>query len=112
MPNAAVSADGSSLMTKLPKGIKWSANTAFTSDHVGKYVVTVITDPQACTLEPRPFTIELIECEADQLEIDRTDSVFKQSEPSLTYMLYLQEPGELNWDASEVISSNYKYDLC
>ena len=85
--------DASYLMTKLPKGIQWPANTAFTSDHVGKYDITVSTYPTACTLVDRTFTIELIECEADLLKIDITDLVFKQGRtPSLTYMLYLDLP--------------------
>jgi len=63
-PITAIS-DGSSFMTKLPKGVSWPANTAFNSGHVGTYEITVITHPEACTLDSQKFTIELIECMAD-----------------------------------------------
>ena len=66
-------------MTMLSKGVSWPSNTAFTSDHVGSYVVTVISHPEACVVASRTFTIELYECLADQIEIDQFDSLFKDS---------------------------------
>ena len=100
-------------MTKRARGISWGANTPFTADHVGRYVVTVVSHPEACTLDSRTFTIELIRCKADILEIDTADTVFKSTEkpPALSYLMYEGEPEKLNWGPS-VLSSINAYPLC
>ncbi len=100
-------------MTKLDRGISWDANTPLTPDHVGRYEVTVISHPEACTIASRTFIVELIRCKADILEIDTADTVFRSTteSPALSYLMYDGEPEKLNWGPS-VLSSINAYPQC
>ena len=61
-------ANAASFLTQEPKGVSWPAGTSIFSAYSGTvYTVTVKTNPQACSVQERSFTVELIECESDSL---------------------------------------------